>query len=86
MENKKTMLQPNNPLHGVTLKTMLEELRAEYSWEELHEMARINCFAKNPSISSSLKFLRKTTWAREKIEGLYLDLLEEQKYTKEKDL
>ncbi|MBT3356179.1 DUF2132 domain-containing protein [bacterium] len=80
MEEKQENTQPNNPLHGVTLKTMLEELRTEYSWQELHEMARINCFDKNPSISSSLKFLRKTTWAREKVEGLYLDLLEERNY------
>ncbi len=67
--------QPNNPLHGVKLKDMLEELRAEHSWEELYEMVKINCFFKNPSIKSSLTFLRKTPWARLKVEELYLDLL-----------
>lgn len=64
--------QKNNPLHGITLKTMLEELVATYGWEELGERIRINSFVVNPSINSSLKFLRKTPWAREKVEKLYL--------------
>ena len=64
--------QANNPLHGITLKTILEELVAKYGWEYMDEKVRINCFAVNPSINSSLKFLRKTPWAREKVEKLYL--------------
>lgn len=65
--------QKNNPLHGVTLKAMVEELHAHYGWQELALLIRINCFASNPSVSSSLKFLRKNEWARQKVEKLYLD-------------
>lgn len=64
--------QANNPLHGATLKAILEELVAKHGWDYLDEKVRINCFAVNPSINSSLKFLRKTPWAREKVEKLYL--------------
>jgi uncharacterized protein (DUF2132 family) len=64
--------QPKNPLHGITLKTILEELVAEYGWPEMARRIRINCFAKDPSINSSLTFLRKTAWARNKVENLYL--------------
>ena len=64
--------QPNNPLHGITLKTIVEQLVETYGWEELAVRIRINCFYENPSISSSLKFLRKTPWARTKVEELYL--------------
>lgn len=64
--------QPNNPLHGITLKSILEDLRSRYSWQELHEQIAINCFLSNPSIKSSLKFLRKTEWARKKVETLYI--------------
>ena len=64
--------QPNNPLHGLTLKIILEALLLEYGWNGLDERIRINCFYENPSINSSLKFLRKTPWAREKLEVLYL--------------
>jgi uncharacterized protein (DUF2132 family) len=64
--------QPNNPLHGITLKAMLEALVLEYGWEEMARRIRINCFAKDPSINSSLTFLRKTAWARDKVEKLYL--------------
>ena len=64
--------QPKNPLHGVTLKAMLEYLVAEYGWEEMSSRITINCFAKDPSINSSLTFLRKTGWARNKVEKLYL--------------
>ncbi|QDT13072.1 VF530 family DNA-binding protein [Planctomycetes bacterium K23_9] len=64
--------QPNNPLHGVTLKAMLEYLVAEYGWERLGERINIQCFNSNPSINSSLKFLRKTDWARTKVERLYV--------------
>lgn len=68
--------QPNNPLHGVTLQVILERLLAFYDgWEQLGNNIRINCFIENPSISSSLKFLRKTPWARKKVEDLYLEIL-----------
>ena len=61
-----------DPLHGVTLKVLLTELVEIYGWEELARRIRIKCFAKDPSINSSLKFLRKTPWARNKVEMLYL--------------
>lgn len=64
--------QKNNPLHGVSLKTILEALVEKYGWQALDEQFRINCFHKNPSITSSLKFLRKTPWAREKVEKFYV--------------
>ncbi|MGB5667739.1 MAG: VF530 family protein [Maribacter sp.] len=64
--------QPNNPLHGIKLLDILNHLAAIYSWEELAEKININCFKSNPSIKSSLKFLRKTPWARDKVEQLYL--------------
>lgn len=64
--------QPNNPLHGVKLADILEELVAEYGWEKLGMKININCFKNDPSIKSSLKFLRKTPWARDKVEQLYL--------------
>ena len=67
--------QKNNPLHGVTLEAMLKHLVAHYGWEEMDRRVRINCFHDNPSISSSLKFLRKTEWARKKVEGLYIKSL-----------
>jgi len=68
----KTNSQPNNPLHGVTLAEILEYLIKRYSWEEMFYNVRINCFWDNPSIQSSLKFLRKTPWARKKVEEFYL--------------
>ncbi len=64
--------QANNPLHGKTLEAILNELVSHYGWSELGEHIRINCFNDNPSIKSSLKFLRKTDWARKKVEDLYL--------------
>ena len=67
--------QPNNPLHGVKLMDILEKLVDEYGWEELGERINIRCFNYNPSIKSSLAFLRKTPWAREKVEQLYLKTL-----------
>ena len=67
--------QPNNPLHGITLKMMLEELIDHYSWEELGKIINIKCFNNNPSIKSSLTFLRKTPWAKQKVEDLYLQLI-----------
>ena len=66
-------LQPNNPLHGISLKEILNFLVEKYGWEELSEAVKINCFYANPSINSSLKFLRKTQWARDKVEKLYLN-------------
>lgn len=77
MDNENRTPQPNNPLHGITLKTILEYLVEKYGWKELGEMIRINCFSENPSIKSSLNFLRKTPWAREKVEELYLCCIEE---------
>ncbi|KYG81461.1 uncharacterized protein DUF2132 [Roseivirga ehrenbergii] len=64
--------QPNNPLHGVKLADILEVLVKKYGWEELGDRINIRCFTHNPSIKSSLTFLRKTPWAREKVEQLYL--------------
>jgi len=64
--------QKNNPLHGKTLAAILQFLVEKYGWEELGRIIRINCFNDNPSIQSSLKFLRKTDWARKKVEELYL--------------
>lgn len=64
--------QPNNPLHGVKLADILEFLVDHYGWEELWRRIRINCFQSDPSVKSSLKFLRRTPWAREKVEYLYL--------------
>ena len=65
-------IQPKNPLHGVTLEMILTDLVEHYGWEELGQTINIKCFIHEPSIKSSLKFLRKTPWAREKVEGLYL--------------
>ena len=64
--------QPNNPLHGVKLADILAYLEKEYGWERLGDMIDIRCFNYDPSIKSSLKFLRKTPWARDKVEALYL--------------
>jgi uncharacterized protein (DUF2132 family) len=64
--------QPNNPLHGITLKALLQELIERYGWEGLAERIPIACFSHEPSLTSSLKFLRKTPWARAKVERLYL--------------
>ncbi|TVZ50923.1 VF530 family DNA-binding protein [Dokdonia sp. Hel_I_53] len=66
------MSQPNNPLHGVKLADILEFLVAKYGWKEMSLQVDINCFKKDPTIKSSLKFLRRTPWAREKVEQLYL--------------
>ncbi|MCF7818397.1 MAG: VF530 family protein [Kiritimatiellales bacterium] len=64
--------QPNNPLHGITLEQLLTRLVDHYGWAELGQEIDIRCFNWEPSIKSSLKFLRKTPWAREKVEALYL--------------
>jgi len=67
--------QPNNPLHGVKLADIMEYLEREFGWETLGTEININCFTKNPTIKSSLKFLRRTPWAREKMEKFYLQAL-----------
>ncbi len=66
------MHQPNNPMHGVTLEKLLTYLEEYYGWETLGQMIDIRCFKNDPSIKSSLKFLRRTPWARKKVEDLYL--------------
>ena len=66
------MEQPNNPLHGITLETMILRLVEKYGWDELGSLINIDCFNNNPGVKSSLKFLRKTPWARLKVENLYL--------------
>ena len=70
---------PRDPLHGMTLERILNELVDQLGWAELGERIPVRCFNLDPSISSSLRFLRKTPWAREKVEGLYLWMLREQK-------
>jgi uncharacterized protein (DUF2132 family) len=67
-----TIPNPKNPLHGVTLQKILEDLIQFYGFDTLGELIKINCFTDNPSLKSSLTFLRKTPWAREKVEQLYL--------------
>lgn len=66
------MTQANNPLHGVTLEQIVTALAAHYGWEGLARQIDLNCFKKDPSVKSSLKFLRKTPWAREKVEALFI--------------
>ena len=69
----------NNPLHGLTLEAILERLVEEYGWPALGDLIQIRCFTHDPSVGSSLKFLRKTPWARAKVESLYLFMLREKK-------
>ena len=69
--------QPRNPLHGLTLEAVLRALVDHYGWAGLAERVALRCFSVEPSITSSLKVLRKTPWAREKVEGLYLFMLRE---------
>jgi uncharacterized protein (DUF2132 family) len=73
--------QARNPLHGVTLAALLEQLVARHGWAGLAERIPIRCFTHEPSMASSLKFLRRTPWAREKVEGLYLLMLREKRRT-----
>ena len=70
-----TTAQKNNPLHGITLEMTMNQLVSHYGWDELGRRIRINCFISDPSIASSLKFLRKTPWARDKVEQLYLEMV-----------
>ena len=74
-KNERTNNQANNPLHGIKLQAILEKLVEEFGWEEMGRQINIRCFNYEPSIKSSLKFLRKTPWAREKVEELYLKLI-----------
>ena len=67
-----TVPQSNNPLHGITLEQILNHLLAQYGWAEMGRLIEVRCFNSDPSIKSSLKFLRKTPWARAKVEELYL--------------
>lgn len=71
--------QPRNPLHGITLEAMVVALQQYFGWESLASRIPVRCFQSDPSVASSLKFLRKTPWAREKVEGLYLFMLREQR-------
>jgi len=72
-----TPTQPNNPLHGITLKAAVTDLVAHYGWESLAQDIPINCFSHDPSVKSSLTFLRKNPWARDRVEALYLKMLRE---------
>jgi uncharacterized protein (DUF2132 family) len=74
-----TLTQPRNPLHGKTLEALVTELADFYGWESLGERINIRCFTHDPSVGSSLKFLRKTPWAREKVESLYLFMLRDRR-------
>ena len=67
--------QKNDPLHGVTLERMLNELVEHYGWSRMGQRIRIRCFTSDPSVGSSLRFLRKTPWARAKVEELYLEMV-----------
>lgn len=71
--------QPNNPLHGVKLEQIINELVAHYGWEYMGYTINIKCFTNNPSVKSSLKFLRRTPWARTKVEAMYLNMLKNRK-------
>jgi uncharacterized protein (DUF2132 family) len=68
-------VQKNNPLHGVRLSTIMDALYAQYGWEGLAERVNLSCFKSNPTMKSSLNFIQKTQWAREKIEQLYIETL-----------
>ena len=71
--------QPNNPLHGITLEQVITRLERRYGWDYLAANIKINCFKSNPSVKSSLKFLRRTLWAREKVEALYVAAFSDEK-------
>lgn len=75
--------QPRNPLHGLTLEAIVTALVEHYGWQGLGERIALRCFTSDPSVSSSLKFLRKTPWARAKVESLYLFMLREQRRERE---
>lgn len=71
--------QPNNPLHGITLEQIINDLVAHYGWEYMGYNIKIKCFTDKPSVKSSLQFLRRTPWARAKVEAMYLQMLKKQK-------
>lgn len=77
-----TQQQPNNPLHGVTLKEIVTSLVEWYGWDKLGQWINIKCFRNDPSLKSSLKFLRKTAWARTKVENLYIKTLQNKQKNK----
>ncbi|MBS0343265.1 MAG: DUF2132 domain-containing protein [Proteobacteria bacterium] len=81
--NAPSPAQPRNPLHGLTLEAIVTALVAHYGWQGLGERIALRCFTSDPSVSSSLKFLRKTPWARAKVESLYLFMLREQRRERE---
>ncbi len=74
--------QPRNPLHGVTLKALLTELVAEFGWEALADRVRIRCFTHEPTLGSSLAFLRRTPWARAKVERIWLEMVADRAFKK----
>ncbi|MDD7886536.1 VF530 family protein [Flavivirga sp. 57AJ16] len=76
------MEQPNNPLHGIKLEQIINDLVAHYGWEYMGYTIKIKCFTSNPSVKSSLKFLRRTPWARTKVEAMYLEMLRKRKRNK----
>ena len=78
--------QPHNPLHGLTLETIVSALVAQYGWGGLAERVPLRCFSSQPSLASSLKLLRKTPWAREKVESLYLFMLRDVKRDVQRDV
>ena len=71
--------QANNPLHGIKLEQIVTDLQTHYGWEYMGYVIDIRCFTHNPSIKSSLKFLRRTPWARSKVENMYLEMLEKRR-------
>ena len=73
------MEQPKNPLHGITLEKIVTELVDHYGWDEMGDRVKIRCFSYDPSIKSSLRFLRKTDWARKKTERMYLEMIKKQR-------
>ena len=81
----KPAAQARNPLHGLTLEAIVTALEAHYGWAGLAERIPLRCFASEPSVASSLKFLRKTPWAREKVESLYLFMLRDQRRQQQAD-
>ena len=71
--------QPNNPLHGIKLEQIVKDLEAHYGWEYMGTMIDIRCFNQDPSVKSSLKFLRRTPWARSKVEAMYLKMIQKKR-------
>ncbi|MBL5825163.1 VF530 family DNA-binding protein [Serratia fonticola] len=80
-----TATPSKDPLHGITLEQLLNKLVAQYGWNGLAERIRINCFTSDPSIKSSLKFLRRTPWARKQVEDLYIDSVSDNPWLRGQD-